>query len=98
MSKRSDPPIIIRVNGDLAVLFREYMAAQGYVSPTEALREILSIYFASNPIDGAVAASRQSAMLQAKHWVLTRLTQTFAEIERDMRAETIGIEQSGYGR
>ncbi len=95
---QKEPPIILRVNGELAVLFREYMAAQGYVSPSEALREILMIYFASNPVDAVVVASRHNAVMQAKHWVLTRLTQTFGEIEREMREQTIGIEQSGYGR
>lgn len=90
--------LILRVNGELADAFREYMDAQGYVSPSEAVREILTIYFASNPVDAVVVAARQNAMNQAKHWVLTRLTQTFSELERDMRAETIGIEQSGYGR
>lgn len=97
-SKDKPEAFAVRVAGDLAIQLREYMDANGYVSPSEALREILTVYFASNPIDGVVAAARHNASMNAKHWLLTRLAVTLAELQQEMKSQIITIENSGFGK
>lgn len=97
-AKEKADQFAIRITGELAVQIREYMTANGYVSPSEAIREILTVYFASNPIDGVVAAARHNATMNAKHWLLTRLTHTLMELQEEMQSQIITIENSGFGK
>jgi hypothetical protein len=88
----------IRINGEVAERFAEYMAQNNHVSPTEALREILAVYFASTPVDGVAFAARETALAQTKHWALTRMTQTFQELHREAKEAVAVLESQGYGR
>jgi hypothetical protein len=97
-STTPEAPMTISLKGELAASFREYMLEHGHNVPSQALREILSVYFASMPMDGAVRSARDNALNNTKHWLLTRLSTTFAELQGEMAAETAAIERSGYGR
>lgn len=88
----------VRIGGDLGVQLGEYMDANGFTSPSEAIREILAVYFASNPVDAVVMAARYNAVMQAKHWILTRMQVTLHELQQEMSAQVISIEKSGYGK
>lgn len=88
----------VRINGEVAERFAEYMAQNNHTSPAEALREILAVYFASTPVDGVAFAARESALAQTKHWALTRMTQTFQELQREAREAVQVLEAQGYGR
>lgn len=93
-----EAPITIGLKGELAAQLRQYMADHGHANPPQALREILGIYFASLPLDGAVIAARDAAMNNAKHWVFTRLSILFSEMQVEFQENIQQIEKSGYGK
>lgn len=93
-----DGSVNVSLRGEHATRLREYMAEHGHTVPAQAVREILDVYFASTPLDGAVRAARDNAFNNTKHWILTRMNATFAELGEEIRAETKQIEQSGFGR
>lgn len=92
-----DAPMTVAIKGDMAVRLREYMIEHGHSAPTQAVREILTVYFASAPIDGAVRSARDNALNNTKHWLLSRITVTLQELQQEIEAETAAIERSGYG-
>lgn len=93
----AEASINVTLKGEVARYVREYQAEHGHASPAGALREILEVYFASTPMDGAVRSARDNALNSTKHWLLTRLNITLQELEGEIRAETRALERSGYG-
>ena len=99
--KKADPAeaqLTVALRGDLASRLRTYMAENGHPNPPTALREILSIYFASTPMDGAVLAARDAAMNNTKHWIFTRLSILFIELQAELDQQVSTIEKSGFGK
>lgn len=98
VTPENEAPVGVNLRGEHAALIRQYMAENGHSNAAQAVREILSIYFASLPLDGAVIAARDSAMSNTKHWLLTRLSIVFTELQQEMEANIRSIENSGYGK
>jgi hypothetical protein len=94
---RDESPIMFNIKGEDAAMFRQYVMENGHPSPASAMREILGIYFASLPLDGAVVAARDNALNSTKHWVMTRLNVFMTELQQELQAQIATIEKSGYG-
>jgi hypothetical protein len=95
---KPDEEIRLLVKGELAAQFREYMAIHGHLSAPDAMREILSIYFASRPMDGVLRAARENVMNNLRHWMLTRMNISLKELQVELESQVAAIEQSGWGR
>ena len=88
----------ISVRGDHAAQFREYMAIHGHLNASDAMREILSIYFASTPMDGVLRAARENVTNNLKHWMMTRMNISLKELQAELESQVAALEQSGWGR
>lgn len=88
----------IQFRGELATQVREYMAIHGHLSTTDAMREILNVFFASTPMDGVVRAARENVTNNLKHWMMTRMNNTLKELQAELESQVAALEQSGWGR
>jgi hypothetical protein len=90
--------VTLNISGPDAAMLRRYMIENGHSSVAGAFREILGIYFASLPLDGAVISARDTAMNNTKHWILTRLNVFMQELQHELAEQVTAIEKSGYGK
>jgi hypothetical protein len=95
--RKQNDEMVIRVRGELAQRFKEYMVSNGHGNSSEAIREIFSVYFASMPMAGAVKAARDNVANSTKHWMLTRLTNTLRELQYELDQQVAALEASGFG-